>query len=233
MKVWIYVEGESDRLGLLALWTNWREQLRTAGHGIKIIPLGSKSQFFRKIGHRAARQLFDNNENIVIGLPDFYPNREYVGTQFEHRDLTQLISVQRNEISNALQNKFSVKRPQVRQLLERFLPSALKHDLEMLLLAAQEQLRSYLGTPDRLGNWRNPVEDQNQNHPPKRIVEELFRTKSRTRRAYRDTRDASAVLRNVTDIKTIIYNATNQIKCPVFKALLDWIGEKTTIPPYG
>jgi len=233
MKVWIYVEGESDRLGLRTLWTNWLEQLRAAGHGIKIIPLTSKSQFFRKIGPRAAEKLCANNEDIVIGLPDLYPNQEYVGTQFEHRDLTQLMTVQTNEVSNALQNIFSVNRPQVRQLLERFLPSALKHDLEMLLLAAQGQLRSYLGTPDRLGNWRNPVEDQNQNHPPKRIVEELFRTKSRTRHAYRDTRDASAVLRNVTDIKTIIYNETNQIKCPVFKALLDWIGEKTTIPAYG
>lgn len=233
MKVWIYVEGESDRLGLGALWTNWREQLRTAGHGIKIIPLGSKSRFFRKIGHRAARQLYDNNENIVIGLPDFYPNREYIGTSFEHRDLTQLMSVQKNEVSNALQNKFGVNRTQVQQLLERFLPSTLKHDLEMLLLAAQEQLRSYLGTTDCLGNWRNPVEDQNQNNPPKRIVEELFRTKSRIKRAYRDTRDASAVLRNVTEIKTIIYNENNQIKCPVFKALLDWIGKKTKIPAYG
>jgi len=233
MKVWIYVEGESDRLGLRTLWTNWLEQLRAAGHGIKIIPLTSKSQFFRKIGPRAAEKLCANNEDIVIGLPDLYPNQEYVGTQFEHRDLTQLMTVQTNEVSNALQNIFSVNRPQVRQLLQRFLPSALKHDLEMLLLAAQGQLRSYLGTPDRLGNWRNPVEDQNQNHPPKRIVEELFRTKSRTRHAYRDTRDASAVLRNVTDIKTIIYNETNQIKCPVFKALLDWIGEKTTIPAYG
>ncbi len=232
MKVWIYVEGESDRLGLRALWANWREQLRTAGHGIEIIPLTSKSQFFRKIGPRVVEKLFANNEDIVIGLPDLYPNQEYVGTQFEHRDLTQLMSVQTNKVSNALQNIFSVNRPQVRQLLERFLPSALKHDLEMLLLAAQDQLRSYLGTPDRLGNWRNPVEDQNQNHPPKRIVEELFRTKSRTRHAYRDTKDASAVLQKVTDIKTIIYSEANQIKCPVFKALLDWIGEKTTIPAY-
>ena len=232
MKVWIYVEGKSDRLGLRALWKNWLDQLRMAGHGIKIIPLGSKSHFFRKIGHRAARQLCDNNENIVVGLPDLYPNREYIGTKYEHMDLAQLMSVQTNEVSNALDSKFNINRPQIQQLLERFLPSALKHDLEMLLLAAQDQLRSYLGTSDRLGNWRNPVEDQNQNHPPKRIVEELFRTKSRTRRAYRDTIDASAVLLNVTDIKTIIYNATNQIKCPVFQALLDWIGEKTSIPAY-
>lgn len=233
MKVYIYVEGESDRLALLSLWANWREQLRTAGHGITIIPLGSKSQFFRKIGHRAARRLCDNNENIVIGLPDLYPNQEYVGTQFEHRNLAQPITIQKNEVSNALQSKFSINGPRVQQLLERFLPSALKHDLEMLLLAARDQLRSYLGTPDHLGNWHNPVEDQNQCRPPKRIVEELFRTKSETRRCYRDTRDASAVLRNVTDIKTIIiYKANSQIQCPVFKALLDWMGEKTAIPVY-
>ena len=232
MKVWIYVEGESDRLGLQILWTNWCKQLRAAGHGIKIIRLTSKSQFFRKIGPRAAEKLCANNEDIVIGLPDLYPNQPYAGTRFEHSNMTQLKLIQKKEVSNALKGVFGVNRPQVRQLLERFLPSALKHDLEMLLLAAQDQLRSYLGTPDRLGNWRNPVEDQNQNHPPKRIVEELFRTKSRIKRAYRDTRDASAVLRNVTEIKTIIYNETNQIKCPVFKDLLDWIGKKTKIPAY-
>ena len=102
----------------------------------------------------------------------------------------------------------------------------------MLLLAAREELRAYLGTSDQLGGWRNPVEEQNQERPPKYIVEELFITKSYTRHAYRDTKDASAILRNVTDIKTIIHNSNHQIKCPVFKALLDWIGEKTTIPAY-
>lgn len=233
MKVWIYVEGESDKLALKTLWRSWREQLRTGGHGISISTLGGKSKFFHKIGHRAAEKLYANKDDIAIGLPDLYPNQPYIGTRFEHMDMIQIKSIQKSEVCNALQNIFGVNHSQVQQLLERFLPSALKYDLEMLLLAAQEQLRNYLGTRDRLGNWRNPVEDQDQNHPPKRIVEELFRTKSRTRRAYRDTRDASAVLRNVTDIKTIIYNATNQIKCPVFKALLDWIGEKTTIPAYG
>ena len=102
----------------------------------------------------------------------------------------------------------------------------------MLLLAAQKELRSHLRTTDQLGKWRSPVEDQNQQRPPKHIVEELFRTKSKTKHAYRDTKDASAILRNVTDIKTIIFNASNQIKCPVFKSLLDWIGEKTGIPAY-
>ncbi len=232
MKVWIYVEGESDKLALETLWTNWRQQLRTAGHGIKIIPLNGKSKFFRKIGSRAGEKLYANEEDLVVGLPDLYPNQPYVGTKFNHTDMIQLKSVQKEQVSNALQNIFGVNSSKAQRLLGRFLPSALKHDLEMLLLAAQEELRSYLGTDARLGNWRNPVEDQNQNQPPKRIVEQLFRTKSKAGRAYRDTKDASAVLRNVTDIKTIIYNSNRQVNCPVFKGLVDWVGERTGICAY-
>ena len=232
MKIWIYVEGESDKLALQTLWKSWCEQLRTARHGIRIVHLDGKSKFFRKIGPRAAEKLCANEEDIVVALPDLYPNQPYAGKRFEHGDMTQLKSVQINEVSNALENIYGANRQKARQLLERFLPSALKHDLEMLLLAAHEELRAYLRTSERLGNWRNPVEDQNQNQPPKRIVEDLFRTKSEARRAYRDTKDASAILRNVTDIRTIIYSASNQIKCPVFKDLLDWIGEKTGIPAY-
>jgi hypothetical protein len=232
MRVWIYVEGESDKLALQTLWTNWVEHLRTVGHGIRIIPLKNKSHFFDKIGPHAAEKLVANGEDIVVGLPDLYPNQPYIGTKFEHTTMEQLKAIQKKEVLNAIQNTFGVNHAQAKQLLERFFPSALKHDLEMLLLAAREELRAYLRTTDQLGNWRNPVEDQNQEQPPKRIVEELFITKSETRRAYRETKDASAILRKVTDIRTIIYDANRQIKCPFFKALLDWIGEKTTIPAY-
>lgn len=232
MKVWIYVEGVSDKLALLTLWKSWCERLRTKGYGIKIIPLDGKSKFFRKIGHLVAEKLIANEEDIVVGLPDLYPNRPYVGTKSEHSNMIELKSVQKKLVCDALQEVFGVNKQRAKQLLERFSPSALKHDLEMLLLAAQGELRSYLGTPDSLGNWCNPVEDQNQDQPPKRIVEELFRTKSKTKRAYRDTKDASAILRNVTDIKTIIYDEHKQIKCLIFKGLVDWIGEKTEIPAY-
>ncbi len=232
MKVWVYVEGESDKLALQALWESWLERLQAAGHGIRIIPLVDKGKFFNKIGARAAEKLVANKDDIVVGLPDLYPNQPYIRTQFAHTNMEQLKAVQEKEVFNAIQKTFKVNNPRAQQLLKRFLPSALKHDLEMLLLAAQQELRSYLRTADQLGNWQNPVEDQNQDHPPKRVVEDLFLTRSSTRHAYRDTKDASAVLRNVTDIKTIIYDANRQIKCPVFKALLDWIGAKTTIPAY-
>ena len=232
MRVWIYVEGESDKLALLALWKGWVERLRTRGHGITIIPLDGKTKFFNKIGHRAAEKLIANGEDIVVGLPDLYPNQPYIRKKFEHSDMEQLKAIQKREVLAALEDIFGVNHVQSQQLVKRFLPSALKHDLEMLLLAAREELRAYLRTTDQLGNWRNPVEDQNQEQPPKCIVEELFITKSETRRAYRETKDASAILRMVTDIRTIIYDANRQIKCPFFKALLDWIGKKTTIPAY-
>jgi hypothetical protein len=153
-------------------------------------------------------------------------------TKFKHQDVGELKQVQVNEVSRALKTIFNVNKAGTKELLKRFLPSAFKHDLEMLLLAAKEQLRRHLGTSDQLGRWRSPVEEQNQNRPPKHVVEELFRTKSIRRRAYRDTRDASAVLRHVTDMRTIVYNDRGQVQCPVFKEMLDWIGEQTRIVAY-
>ena len=94
MKVWVFVEGESDRLALNALWAIWRDALRVAGWGIHIIPLDDKSRYFRKIGPRAAEKLANNDVDLVVGLPDLYPNREYENTPFEHRDLDELTALQ-------------------------------------------------------------------------------------------------------------------------------------------
>lgn len=232
MIVWVYVEGEADRLALRSLWASWIERLRVVGHGIKVIPLANKSQFLRKIGHRAARALCESAADIVIGLPDLYPNKEFETTKYKHQDIVELKAVQVREVSEALRTVFNMHQAQIKQLLKRFLPSALKYDLEMLLLAAQEQLRAYLRTVDHLGDWRSPVEDQDQNQPPKRLVETLFRTKSVEGRAYRDTKDASAILRNVEDVKTILYDAAGRVQCPVFKEMLDWIGHQTGICAY-
>lgn len=233
MKVWVYVEGVSDEHALTALWESWSEQLRLAGHGVQIIPLNGKPRFFQRIGHLAARILYDNDEDIVIGLPDLYPNRDFERTKFKHQDMEELKQVQNREVGDALKTIFNVSEVKTRKLLKRFLPSAFKHDAEMLLLAAKEQLRSYLGTTDELGGWCNPVEEQNQNQPPKRVVEGLFRTKSARRRAYHATKDASAILCKVSEVRTIIYNSIGQVQCPVFKAALDWIGCRTGVVAYS
>ena len=101
-----------------------------------------------------------------------------------------------------------------------------------LLLAAVEHLRAALGTRERLGTWRTPVEDQDQARPPKRVVEELFRTKSCEKREYRDTRDARSVLARVENVRDILYTESGQVTCPVFKAMLDWLGGRLGTPAY-
>ena len=232
MNVWVYVEGESDKYALEALWKKWREELRTAGHGIKIIPLDNKAKYFQKIGARVARIITDNVEDIVIGLPDLYPNKEFEKTEYKHDNIEEIKQVQIREVKGALLNVFNVNELKHEELLKRFLPSSFKHDLEMLLLAAKDQLRTYLGTDDHLGKWKNPVEEQNQGRPPKRIVQELFRTKTSNKRAYRETTDAVAILRKVIDIRSIIFDKNGQVQCPVFKEVIDWIGNKTEILAY-
>jgi hypothetical protein len=230
MKIWIYVEGPGDKNGLDALWDSWREALSQRGHGIRVIPLENKSQFFRKLGSRASEKLCANNEDLVVGLPDLYPYREYDHTKYKHTGLEDLKEVQRREVRTELKNIYGIN--DANQIMERFFPCALKHDFEMLLLAAKNELKSYIDTPDNLGKWRNPVEDQDHDNPPKYVVEELFRTKSAKRRSYRDTVHAPAILRNVRDIKTVIYDDAGKIQCPVFKGLLDWIGGKTGVAAY-
>jgi len=70
----------------------------------------------------------------------------------------------------------------------------LKHDLEALLLAAPDQLRQRLGTTDKLTKaWCKPVEDQNDDQPPKRVVDALFK-KYRKKRGYIGTMDALWIL---------------------------------------
>lgn len=230
MKVWLFVEGESDRIALNTLWAKWRESLRKVGWGIQIITLYNKSQFFRKIGHRAAEKLTNNEDDLVVGLPDLYPNREYVNSQYKHENLDALKTLQAALVEKKLAEVFRLSSTQIQAALGRFHPTAFKHDMEILLLAARDELRVVLETPDALGSWRHPVEDQNQIKPPKYVVEDLFQAKKG--RKYRDTVHAKAVLEKVADIKTILYHNGNQLQCPLFKDLMDWIGAKTGVPAY-
>lgn len=230
MKVYVFVEGPSDRLALNTLWANWRKALGNAGWGIEIIPLDDKAKFFRKIGPRAAEKLAHDAKDLAVGLPDLYPNDGYENTPYRHTNLQDLKAVQARLVGQALVQKFGFSREQCDGALMRFFPSAFKHDMEVLLLAAKEELRLVLGTPDNIGNWRHPVEDQNQVKPPKYVVEELFRTKRG--RNYRDTVHAGAVLEKVTDINGLLFTSSGQSQCPVFKATMDWIASNTGVAGY-
>lgn len=99
----------------------------------------------------------------------------------------------------------------------------------MLLLAAVDQLKEVLQTRERLGDWRQPVEDQNGEKPPKEIIDKLFRAKHPNRREYRDTTDAPNVLKRVSDLREVVYR-NNRRQCPEFLNMLNWLGDKTGVP---
>jgi hypothetical protein len=229
MKVWVYVEGVSDRLALLTLWASWLRALSDKGWGIRVLPLDDKSRFLRKIGVLAAEKLVADSHDVVVGLPDLYPAETEGEVEFRHSDLAELASVQQAQVKKALRESFG--RLDATSMLERFHAAALKHDLEVLLLAAKDALRSHLRTTRMLdGLWRHPPEEQDQQKPPKRVVEELFRVE--LKRRYRDTTDAPDVLRGVSKQRDLLYDPRGAIQCPVFKDVIDWIGSKTGVPGY-
>ena len=222
MKVWIFVEGSSDVKALLALWSGWKQNLSARGWGIQLISLENKSKYFRKIGSRATEKLANDTRDLVVGLPDLYPNRDYADTEYKHNNLQELQGVQTLLVKQHLQQQMG-RRADVDSHIARFYASALKHDLEVLLLAATSQLQSRLKMSNRPSGWRQPPEEQNQERPPKRIVEELFRR--HLRQSYKQTTDSHAILRGA-DLREV----TEQ--CPTFCAMIDWIGEKTGVPGY-
>ncbi len=222
MKVWVFVEGKSDVQALSTLWSGWKQQLRKEGWGIKPIPLENKPKYFRKIGSRATEKLAHDPRDLVVGLPDLYPNRKYANTEYKHENLEELRDVQTRLVKQNLQ-KQGGRRADVDSHIARFYASALKHDMEVLLLASTSQLQSRLNLSNKPRGWRQPPEEQNQKKPPKRIVEELF--SKHLKRRYREIRDSHAILRNA-DMGEVT------AQCPTFRSMIDWIGEKTGVPAY-
>ncbi len=229
MKAWLFVEGRSDQLGLESLWKPWRDRLRRKRHGLAVIPMENKSNFLKKIGPRAAERLTGSNSDIVVGLPDLYPAEAYADSEYSHTNASTLKELQRKLVKQALVSTFQLSKRQANEYMTRFLPAVFKYDFEMLLLAAKDALRTILGTGERLGNWRVPVEDQDFDRPPKRVIEDLFRTKG-SRRSYLGTRDAPRILGSVTDLATILQTPSGAPTCPEFVAVLRWLGRHLDEP---
>ena len=222
MKVWVYVEGQSDVRALEAMWAEWKRNLRKKGWGVKIIPLENKAKFLKNIGYRAVEKLRRESTDFAIGLPDLYPNREYANTKHKHDSLEELRDVQMRLVRQEL-NSQGIRGVEVESHMRRFYGAAFKHDMEVLLLAAVSQLQSRLKIPQKPRGWRNPPEEQNQDKPPKIIVQDLFRR--HRRKSYSENVDSPAILRNA-DLGQIAK------QCPTFAAVIDWIGEKTRVPAY-
>jgi hypothetical protein len=185
VKVIVYVEGPSDKDALQALLEPIIDAASRRKIGINFLPQHGKAPILREVPRKAARHLHMNREDWVFALPDLYPMAYY-----GHRSFT--------EMSQSLQDRFREHANEIQLVAavrSRFRVHCLKHDLEALLLAVPDVLRKRLGTTDALkSGWRQPVEDQNDDKPPKRVVEELFK-KYRKKPGYVDTSDALWILR--------------------------------------
>jgi hypothetical protein len=190
MKIFVYVEGVSDKVALEALLRPIIDDLpRARRPGLSFLPRGGKAAILNDVPLKAALHLKDKPGDWVIALPDLYPMAHYDNDPaMKHRSIEQL-----RELLGQRFRKESKTIGVLKSAQSHFCVHCLKHDLEALILASPDQLRERLGTKDALKNaWRNPVEDQNDDTPPKRVVERLF--KNYKKQKYRDTVDAPWIL---------------------------------------
>lgn len=187
MKVVVYVEGPSDRAAMLALLDPLLKQKRQEGVSIDFFESregDKKASVLTKVPKRAAIIIRNDLSSIVVAMPDLYPkNKSFPHTTFEELR----VGMMRN-FEEALQSR---GRKTDTRLRERFRVFCFKYDLEALILAAEEALRERLGVTALARRWRVPVEDQNHNCPPKRIVQELF---EKCGKRYQGTVDAPLIL---------------------------------------
>lgn len=189
MKVLVYVEGPSDRDGLAALLRTLVDAGRDRGVGLTFHPQGGKTVLLNEVPRKAAGHLVDRPNDWIVALPDLYPMRAYAGTPNAHRSV--------EDLARLLRHRFEERADELGLDVEprtHFRVHCLKHDLEALVLATPDLLRRRLGTGDSLAAaWRQPVEEQNDDHPPKHVLEALFR-KYRRKPGYVDTSDARWIL---------------------------------------
>jgi hypothetical protein len=188
VRVLVYVEGPGDRASLEALFRATLEQGRKEKISISFLPQGGKDWILQKLGWTAANHLKSNPSDYVFALPDLYPMAQYDRTPEAHRSVEQLKKVLGDRFHQQA-DRFDLSA----EVRSHYRVHCLKHDLEVLLLGAPDALRRRLKTDEKIEkNWRKPAEDQNDNEPPKRVVERLFM--KYLKRGYIETTDAPWIL---------------------------------------
>jgi hypothetical protein len=178
MRVVIYVEGPSDRSSMEDLLRPLIEQKLQQGVEIRFIHLGinqqpkykgdGKDALLKKLPDKAANAILGNPDLIAVAMPDLYPPDKV----FPHRTWKELEKGILNRFEEALKEKRGGDDIRIK---ERFKVFCFKYDLEVLVLASEEALKDRLGIKALNISWQNPVEDQNHDKPPSKVVEELFK----------------------------------------------------------
>lgn len=169
MKVFVYVEGPADKFALETLLRPLIQRKNEESVNILFIVAvsGDRKEFIlTKVPQKAVNILRSEPRTIVVALPDLYPKDK----AFPHSTFAELKKGILDGFGQALREK-RVRDP---GLEERFQVFCFKHDLEVLLLAAKEGLQKRLGLPSLATSWCIPVEDQDHDNPPSRVVEGLF-----------------------------------------------------------
>jgi len=183
MKIIVYVEGPSDRLAMEELLGNLLERLREHGIAVEFIPTEGKKRLLTQTPRKALNILRNDPKAIVIALPDLYPPN----VTFSHQTFPELCQA----LDQEFQHQLSLKGIVDARILTRFRVFCFKYDLEALVLAAEPALASRLGAPAIDRAWILPVENQDHDNPPKRIVEQIFAAHGER---YHDTIDAPLIL---------------------------------------
>lgn len=190
MKVIVYVEGMSDKFAMEALLAPLIEEKSCQGISIQFFeaPSGDKKEsVLTKVPLRAVNIILNDPSAIVVAMPDLYPKNK----GFPHETVEELTSGIIARFMNHLIYKCGNNAVQFEN---RFKVFCFKHDLEVLLLASVDALKERLGIDELEQSWVIPVEDQNHDNPPKRIVEQLFQ---KCGKYYKGTIDAPVILGSV------------------------------------
>ncbi len=168
MKVVVYVEGAGDRICLETLLAPLLAEKAASGVSIHFVPMtrgDRKVALLTAAPVKAALAIANDPYALAVILPDLYPPNK----AFPHTTCEEMQSGVRRRFNEALTRL----RGSDNRFVDRFRVFCLIHDLEVLLLAAEEQLIATCGLSS--GTWITPVEQQNHYNPPKRVIEKLIR----------------------------------------------------------
>ena len=165
-EVLVYVEGPSDAQGLEILFEQLIANKLRSGVSIRFIPSNSKKNLLHRDIRKALNIVLNRPHADVVLMPDLYPRN--MGLM--HDTAEELFERIEEQLSVLINQKPS----EDERVLDRIQTFCFKHDFECLILAASEELKAHLNTRTLNVPWADPVEEQNHNDPPKRVVERIF-----------------------------------------------------------
>ena len=185
MRILVYVEGPSDKLSLEAVLAPLLEEKRQQGIAItfhEAPPGDKKARVLNAVPAKAVNILCNDPDTIMVAIPDLYPKNH----GFPHNSVDELCDGIKQNFIHAVELRGCDRR-----IINRFFVFCFVHDLEALLLAVPNLLRQRIDLKNLKTCWKIPVEEQNNQQPPKYVVQELFKAAGKK---YRDTVDSPIIL---------------------------------------